>query len=1236
MYILIHKSTKYLGVIISYGNFEDSSLRHRLSLMHVGFRRLQRWLTGKHCLSTAQRYKLWQTCVYPIFCYGLLATGMTPAGIQKAVTQMIVMLRRIIHDHAFQTHRANQYALARLNISSPARLLHATTIGLLRTLQLRSTVLFDHDLALQLDWTHLPGLLQYFERMQAATSLGTPHLSLEANWNTPLFQCALCDFCTENISAYRRHCTVVHQRSMMRTQFVNLFAHAVDGLPQCKTCSKIFSTWRMFTAHIERGCQELIIGPSLCPADTHRVGLDLDSTRVLARQMQHPSDAAARGLRLITAAELHNLRSRPFGDQILHIVQERDWPKVATLQDACRYLASHCVICDFQFSRCQELHQHFRLQHPELWEYAPQKGIQLTNLYCEESPCACCGSMFLTHTCSTWSQIAVLLVNGAGVEAPAETPLHEERQRCELCLQCFADPAGLVQHLQFQHGLQGLSYNESRDSLDHSSACAHCGQLFLTKGGLKSHIVQGRCQHFNPQASAETKEVEDSWVQACLDGKCLEVLRPAATRMRLTVVCQAFGKGCSRSAALALHLQTAHARLWRQARRSTMVLTEAFAQNPCCCNPSLGVKRGHHVCMPLRQLAMSFHRMKREPFAPTVITEKVLQDILSDQLGRADKYRLEQALVHRQFAALWQDPDLLRLFRSQCISCGSCPLPAEMALHLREEHPCGHPMFQFYMEQLVPHLHALNQHDYQCSLCGLIFNLPANLRPEEPLSDRVLIALSHLRGSCPVLTQISLLLGALLNCGQLQHGLPDGGFRSDHLDTDDGNLQGAGTAAGQESAIGSQSQTGQGTTQRRSKRPRRSRESAPAGETHGQSDATAHHHGSTHSTTRSRNEQSASNRSIHSFFESRSNRRASSPDSRISHVEAADGDKAQNAAAAAEATSGAGLAEGPQHQCWQDSGEQGHGPIVPDLCEEGADSGRSELPVPPLGRPTVSDRQEASHQCTEDVSTPDRASGDDVGQGDDRQISCTPGSNRPEHQSSSLATSDQSPKRQGLRLDVSTVPQLHLDGCRCNNEAAQPDPISDGNDPANPDGQVQGERQRKEQIPPSSSASSLTFGTLPDDARTLAQCLFGLALGNDSNWCYANSCLYGLLWTLLNVDATALACWGSHHALLIDFLKRHANTPALLKDITWFRDILCNWGPSQGQKDSAECAQHFLTWLQSEAFDMRWERRLDTEAGVMLMDHSLGCTPIHLTITRQMHATGTCTLNDLISTWSQE
>ena len=325
MHIPIHTTTKYLGVIISYGNFEDCSIRHRLSLMHAGFRRLQRWLTGKHCYSIAQRFKLWQTCIYPIFSYGIFATGMTFTGIRKAVTQMTIMLRKIIHDHSYMTHRTNEMAFLRRKIPTPVSLLHGTAAGLLRTLESRQAQLFSHDLAHMIDWTHLPPLLDHLSQLQATASLETPALQQEAIWQLPFFQCAHCDFCTDDVSVFRRHCTTAHDAKMFRTQCVNPASFAVNGLPICKFCQQHFTTWRSFHIHIERGCQELISGPLTCTTTAERSGAALGTIALPAQSM---ADVAARGLRLITAEELHTLRTLPFGDKLLQIVQARDWEKV--------------------------------------------------------------------------------------------------------------------------------------------------------------------------------------------------------------------------------------------------------------------------------------------------------------------------------------------------------------------------------------------------------------------------------------------------------------------------------------------------------------------------------------------------------------------------------------------------------------------------------------------------------------------------------------------------------------------------------------------------------------------------------------------------------------------------------------------------------------------------------------------------------------------------------------------
>ncbi|CAL1145049.1 unnamed protein product [Cladocopium goreaui] len=598
VHIPISQTAKYLGVVISYGNFEAASVKHRLSLTRIGYRRLQKWLTGKHCLTTAQRYRLWQTCIYPIFSYGVFAMCLPSNCIHTAITQLTLMLRKLAHDHSYITRRTNEAALAFHRLPCPTQLLHGTAVGLLRTVTARQHALLPHDIAHSIQWSHLPELISRLESMQATASL-------------------------ERLAP--------------------------------PTLEAIHS------------------GPTSCTLETSRAGAALGSIEPMQSQL---ADAAARGLRLITDAELHNLKQQRFGANLLQIVQDRNWERVATDQEACQYLASRCIICSFQFSRCQELHQHYRLNHPELWEHAPQKGIQLTNLFSTDSPCVT----------FAWSSSA------------------HQPSWC----------------------------NTFKKLMDY-------------------------------KAATETIDIDPLWREACLDGRFLEILKPPGNRLRLTVVCQACGKGCKRAADLSLHLQTAHARLWRQSQRLTQVLVDIFYQQQCFCNPSTGLKRGHHICLPFRQLAMCFHRLACEPFAPTVITDQTLQATLSDKLPRSDRYIIEQALVHRQFKTLWQETAPLKLLRQQCLFCGARPHTADLALHLREEHACQHAFFLFYMEQLLPSVHAMNPDDFQCHLCGLIFNLPAHMCPDEPLHDRAALVISHLRGSCPVLIQLALLFGSLLN-----------------------------------------------------------------------------------------------------------------------------------------------------------------------------------------------------------------------------------------------------------------------------------------------------------------------------------------------------------------------------------------------------------------------------------------------------------------------------------------
>ena len=1094
-FIPIHKQTKYLGVVISYGPFEDASLQHRLTLMKVGFNRLRRWLTGKHCLNIHQRLKLWNTCVYPIFSYGLFAMGLTPKGIRTAITQITIMLRKLAHDHPSLTGRNNQAAFQHSRLPHPAQLLHGTAESLLRTVVNREQIVLPQDLVRTVTWTHLPILQQQLHQLQATSSLEPfLHVSPEAHKPNQFLQCQQCDFCTDDVSAFRRHCTHMHAYPMYRTRYVEVMNHAEHGLPQCRHCHTPFTTWRMFYSHVERGCQALVIGPSACSLETSHSGTG--QTAPLTMQPQ-PQFAAMRGVRLITDSELQILRQQDFGPRLLHIVSERHWIQVRHEQTACHYLSRHCIICSYQFSRCQELHQHYRIHHADLWEHVPEKAIQLTNLHCTESPCECCGSMFRTHMCPTWTQVAVLLVNGAGRTASDMDDIHQLTCRCEVCLEVFPDSGSLVRHLQEAHALQGLSFNASRDSLDNSTACSHCGQIFSTAGELKSHIVQGRCAFFNPQATAETLPVDPRWQSACIEGQFHEIMRPPQTRLHLTLVCQACGRRYQRAADLSLHLQTAHARLWRRSQRLTLLMVDAFYHIKCYCNSALNTQRLQHICIPFRQLAMTFHRMDQEPFAPFVITDEMLTATISSKLPAQEKHRLEHLLAQRLFTTLWQDMEILTTLSCHCIFCGARMATSDLAVHLHQEHLCQQEAVLFYLEQLLPVAHALNTEDFRCQLCRLIYNLPATQRPDETLAEREALSRSHLSGSCPVLLQLARLFASFL----LPHG--PGGSRS--IGTDDGHIRSFGAFT---KADGSRPEIGPGSSGHQEAPQSRQRTARSTRNTRRSAGTTAHTSAAAHpdpagGETRPRIAKSPTYGSIHTFFEPRAAGGTSHPAGGDQSMETTAGEKAPSSGTASATAPHDCLATGAPIQDWEDSGGKGDGQAASNVGREGPHLGGQELPISSLGSagPEACLGSKSCDQLSQDASAFGGASGDDAGQGSDHQIPRSE-STHGDSEGHPVAIAAESTHRSSIRIASLLGPQLGVDGGGSIDEATYIDADTLGHQSSTHGAATQGpgKRQRKDQDP---------VATLSDETHAdLIKGLCGLCLTNDRNWCYGNSTLH--------------------------------------------------------------------------------------------------------------------------------
>ena len=763
--IPLQSQITYLGTVMSYKDCITATLKHRWTLARIAQRRLGRWLRGKHDFKIHSRFQLWRSTVLPVLTYGIFATGIHPQGIMRLQREMYKMLRQVVCDHASRTGQTNYLALTLHSIATPLQQLRAAAEQLLQSITQRLTRLQADDITLQLPWDHLNHLVTTLANTQELSSRSVEPSSLCVDPSSPdLFQCTRCDFVATNVATFRRHCTMVHGLPVFRSHFALASQFTNTGLPECKHCGQTFTTWRRFQIHIERGCQVLYSGP--CATETHTaLGVQLyqSSTEMAAGEL------AVRGSTMIPEDELDNLRQATFGLPLCQLIEERDWEKLATLPDACQYLAKRCILCGLHYNRVQELNAHYRTMHGQYWDGVPQQAVYMSNTWATDRPCVYCGALFKSHLCPVWVQVMALLM--AGVRAPSDSVNSAEapslRVRCDICLADLPNPAALAEHLQTQHALQGVAFNVARDSVAGSPACAHCGTLYESMSSLRSHINQSRCLLFRPDATAETLPMRPEWVQACTAGEMKTLFTNAKFRMELTLHCQLCGVHYARSTDLSCHLQGSHARVWRRAQTLTVILVSLFyARGTCVCNPALHQNRLDHNCLPLRQLSMLFQMMDDKMFAPFQASEHVLKMLLSTMLDQTQRFQLEQIVLQHDYANLWQDPGCLQLLRTQCLFCGcerdACALPQ----HLREAHACSHLALSFYMALLTPMMQKSMTEDHQCHACLQVFNLPATADDAEN-TQRKQLAQSHLLYNCPVALQIALLLTGLLHDGRL-------------------------------------------------------------------------------------------------------------------------------------------------------------------------------------------------------------------------------------------------------------------------------------------------------------------------------------------------------------------------------------------------------------------------------------------------------------------------------------
>ena len=920
------------------------------------------------------------------------------------------------------------------------------------------------------------------------------------------------------------------------------------------------------------------------------------------------------GLGGLTDTELHQMHvtHQPFWPILHDIVRQQRWTDLGPETDLTEHLAHYCMICGTWCNRFQELHAHLRLQHSQLVLGGVAKGAQMSQLLDIQSPCLLCSKSYnRVHSCPVTLQVGILAIQSAGTQALAKA-LH-----CELCERDLPDMSSLYRHLCLEHDLVLNDWCPARDAMHSSDICAHCGMQFDSRSGLRRHVTEGRCETFNPLATAAPCDVEAVWGPTLLQGKVMKAELTAMQRMKLTTVCQLCDGRYDRQGDLVAHLLQSHGSTWQNSQAMLRFLLQVTStQNSCICNPMVNVFSPSHVCAAYRQLAMIYSLSTVDILTPTQFHVPALQQHLMGIHDDGRTTKLIQVLCNREFSQLWTEPDLLDLLRTRCLYCGGHYRPATLLAHLLSQHAEECRWAAQIIFQLTNHMRHTQLNDFQCQCCTLVFNLPSTTDMLAPA--RVDLQEAHFDSNCPVARQIAALL--------LPHGRPvPGSTRSGTHE----QHPGAGTPFDGGQKVAGRKRRCQGPEALQIRRlPRRHRQvSTQPGDPEG--DPGDGHVGADARTSPATTAQTKLFHFIHPVRSSRSTTSSHQP--------------VQTMARPSTCPEGPpGMADAANvHVCGTD---------------ERTSPSSASVRIEQSWRAVVGDgNQEGHHQPRRQLDLPTMVSGAEAA-GDSLQGSHPDGPHGEAHGTSGGAPTGQLtchplPQPSSPGTHCSLEPAGYHEGCGTLESAGEPCPLFSMESPGNVRQAAQSEH-----VPPSSDVVNPAGPTcegpqgrgqgqnegetaeVTGDAHarhSMRQRMLSLAFANRSTLCYANSAIICFLWASMSRVNFQTQDWGALQTAFCDMLGSSFNLINLTQ-YAWFNQLIQSWNDQHDQADSAEFANRLLTWAQTPVVSNAWERRVTMGLKTVLHDYGTAYMPITLQLDPAMIDHDEIQLTSLLRLWHHD
>ncbi|CAE7626364.1 Pol, partial [Symbiodinium necroappetens] len=111
--IALKTQVPYLGIIISYHDYEMQSLRHRLQASKAVMKEVAHAVRNSHAITEKRRLSIWRITAWASALYGLHVVGLTEQGLAALESHMIYQLRFVLRSYSHLTHESNLHFIRR-------------------------------------------------------------------------------------------------------------------------------------------------------------------------------------------------------------------------------------------------------------------------------------------------------------------------------------------------------------------------------------------------------------------------------------------------------------------------------------------------------------------------------------------------------------------------------------------------------------------------------------------------------------------------------------------------------------------------------------------------------------------------------------------------------------------------------------------------------------------------------------------------------------------------------------------------------------------------------------------------------------------------------------------------------------------------------------------------------------------------------------------------------------------